>query len=417
MNDMNQGQQSSTQHIAGVIHNFKQVPTRTGKKMAVFTIDDQPAKCFDLAVEQAEQWANSGKQVSITGQLSSHNGQTELVAQTISPAPPGQTHTRTGSSQPGYTNTSAANKAPLRESGMIVENLSGCVSDVRALNTHSGKAMITFTIGKTQCKAFGDLASAIVKADGKHIQISARKGSYQGVTEYAVEVLKTLEGNVVNLRDNQPIRQGSTPAKLPTLAKAIDPPLDSDTFEAMLRGVSGPPRPQSSEGVVTIFDQQTPIDPGQNLSGSADDEVIQQRMQSQQAAPTGEASPRKPPEIEGVISKIQHVPGCNRSTTTFRIGEQIVVLHDKAAEFVARHASEYKGKSIALAGEWKRDENERKAFVPEYSLPAVEPGSDDEITAQEVEKGLKRALLNVVYVRHGLISLVIDEELEATRAA
>jgi hypothetical protein len=118
-----------------------------------------------------------------------------------------------------------------------------------------------------------------------------------------------------------------------------------------------------------------------------------------------------------VISKIQRVSGCNRSTTTFRIGEQIVVLNGKTAEFVARYASEYKGKCIAVTGEWEPDENGRKAFVPEYSLPAVEPGSDDEITADEVEKGLKRALLNIVYGRYGLISLLIDEEPEATQAA
>jgi hypothetical protein len=211
MNDMIQRQQGSKQQLAGVIHSFRQVPTKTGKKMAVFVIDNQPAKCFDLTVDQAQQWAVTGEQVSITGQFSNHNGQTELVAQTISLALSGQSLMRTGFSQ-GYA-TSAANQAPIRESSMIVENLSGCVSDMRALKTKSGRAMITFKLDGRNCKAFGDLAAEIQKVEGKEIAISARKGSFQGVTEYAVESLKAIDGTIVNLRDTykpEPVAAGPT---------------------------------------------------------------------------------------------------------------------------------------------------------------------------------------------------------------
>jgi len=55
--------------------------------MAVFTIGTIPAKCFDLTVNTAEQWAQTGKNVSISGYFSDHSGQAELVAQTIGPLP------------------------------------------------------------------------------------------------------------------------------------------------------------------------------------------------------------------------------------------------------------------------------------------------------------------------------------------
>lgn len=82
-------QQNASQHIAGVIQNFRKVSTRTGKPMAVFTIGTTAAKCFDLMVGTAEQWAGTGKNVSISGYFSEHSGQSELVVQTISPLPQG----------------------------------------------------------------------------------------------------------------------------------------------------------------------------------------------------------------------------------------------------------------------------------------------------------------------------------------
>ncbi len=94
-----------------------------------------------------------------------------------------------------------ANLVPIRESSMIVEDYPGSVSDIRILRTHSTLPMITFKIGSTAFKALGELATTIQNVEGKHIEVSARKGSFQGVTEYAVKTLKAIEGRAVNLRD------------------------------------------------------------------------------------------------------------------------------------------------------------------------------------------------------------------------
>lgn len=85
MNGIIQQQLNASQQIAGVIRNFRKVSTRTGKPMATFTVGTTPAKCFDLTVDTAEQWADTGKNVSISGHFSNHSGHSELVAQTIGP--------------------------------------------------------------------------------------------------------------------------------------------------------------------------------------------------------------------------------------------------------------------------------------------------------------------------------------------
>ncbi len=61
--------------------------------------------------------------------------------------------------------------------------------------------MITFKIGSISCKALGELAIAIQQTEGKQVEISARKGSFLGVTEYTVTALKAINGAAVDLRD------------------------------------------------------------------------------------------------------------------------------------------------------------------------------------------------------------------------
>src|SRR5712692_1383027 len=95
-----------------------------------------------------------------------------------------------------------ANAVPIRESSMIVEDYSGSVRDIRILRTYSDRPMITFNIGSTAFKALNDLATAIQKAEGRQIEVSARKGSFRGMTEYAVTALKAIDGTIVDLRDN-----------------------------------------------------------------------------------------------------------------------------------------------------------------------------------------------------------------------
>jgi hypothetical protein len=217
-----QQQQHVTQQIVEVIRNFRKVTTRTGKPMAVFTIGTLPAKCFDVAVDTAAHWAETGKKVLITGQFSNHRGQIELVAQNISLAPPSQTSAQPRVSQGGYADILAQNQASMRESSTIVENLSGCVSDMKTMNTYSNRPMITFRIGGTPCKALGELATAIQKVEGKQIEVSARKGSFRGLTEYAITTLKTIDGTIVDLRDSfKPEPVAPSPATSSSLIDSI----------------------------------------------------------------------------------------------------------------------------------------------------------------------------------------------------
>jgi hypothetical protein len=200
MNSISQRQQNPTLQIAGIIQNYRTIITRTAKPMATFVVGGFSAKCFDVVVDTAEYWATTGKKVLVSGHLSSHDGTIELVAQSINLAPAGQAET--GFSEGGDAYISVQGQASIRETSSITENLSGNISNLKTVSTRSGRPMITFKIGTILCKAFGELASAIHKAEGKHIEISGRKGCFRGVTEYTVETLKMISGTAVNLRDD-----------------------------------------------------------------------------------------------------------------------------------------------------------------------------------------------------------------------
>src|ERR1035437_3399091 len=133
MNSTAKPQRNTALQIAGVIRNYRKVTTRTTKPMATFTIGTFPAKCFDVTVDMAEHWAATGKTVLVAGHVSYHEGTIELVAQSINLAPAGQTDAQTGFSQGGYPEISAQEQAPMRESSTIMENISGCVSNLRAI--------------------------------------------------------------------------------------------------------------------------------------------------------------------------------------------------------------------------------------------------------------------------------------------
>src|SRR5712691_6896212 len=212
MNSLTKQQQNPALQIPGIIQNYRKVTTRTGKPMALFTVGTFPTKCFDVLVDTAEHWAATGKRVLVAGYLSSHDETIELVAQSFDLAPAGQIDTQIGFSQGDRADISAQERAPIRESSTITENLFGPVSNMKTVTTHSGRPMVTFRVGNTSCKAFADLASAIQNAEGKQIEVSARKGRFRGVTEYAVEIVKTISGTAVDLRDkSDPVSFTSSP--------------------------------------------------------------------------------------------------------------------------------------------------------------------------------------------------------------
>jgi hypothetical protein len=121
----------------------------------------------------------------------------------------------------------------------------------------------TFMLGSTRCKAFGELASAIQNTLGKKIEVSARKGSFQGTTEYSVEALKTIDGNLVALKDTRSVSTNEHASKSAPGSQATGPQveMDSDAFEALLRGAFEPIS-HSAEGEF----RQPPLNPGQGSS-------------------------------------------------------------------------------------------------------------------------------------------------------
>jgi hypothetical protein len=170
---------------------------------------------------------------------------------------------RTTAVSEAIAETSVQGHAPMRESSVIIDNLSGVVSNVRLVPTQLGRLMVTFMLGSTRCKAFSELASAIQNTLGKKIEVSARKGSFQGTTEYSVEALKTIDGNLVALKDTRSVSTNEHASKSAPGSQATGPQveMDSDAFEAILRGAFGPGS-HSVEGEV----RQPPLDPGRDSS-------------------------------------------------------------------------------------------------------------------------------------------------------
>ena len=241
MNGMAQQQDQQTVQIAGFIQNFKTVTTRTGKPMAIFTIGNIPVKCFDLTVSNAEAWASTGTKIVATGHFSNHQGKPELVAGGIAPVPPGKGHAdvQTAFSQAGSADKSVQRQVSTRETSMITENLSGCVSNLKIVATQSRRLMITFKIGNASCKAFGELASAIQKTEGKQIEVTARKGGFLGGTEYAIETVKAIDGVLVDLRDGRTTTPGQHISKKVETQEAAKAKVPLDPELTVLEGKIG----------------------------------------------------------------------------------------------------------------------------------------------------------------------------------
>jgi len=238
----NQQQLRKAVQISGRIQNFNKIATKTGRPMAVFAVGGLDAKCFDLSVDEAESCAYTQKLVQLAGHFSSHAGNIELVAETIVPVTSLSTDTQSGPVSEARAEAAVQDYAPMRETSMIIENLSGVVSNVRTVSTRSGRLMVTFMVGSTRCKAFGELASTIHNTSGKKIEVSARKGSFQGTTEYSVEALKTIDGNLVALKDTRSVSTNEHTSKSAPGPQATGPQveMDNDAFEALLRGAFGP---------------------------------------------------------------------------------------------------------------------------------------------------------------------------------
>jgi hypothetical protein len=196
----NQHQPGNTVQISGCIQKFRKIPTKTARPMAAFAIGGSDAKCFDACVNEAESYAVSQKRVQVTGHFSHHAGYRELVAETIVPAASANTDAQLGAVSKAIAETSVQSHA-LKEKNMIMENISGLISNIKTVPTQSDCLMVTFVVGNTRCKAFGELASAIQNTVGKRVEVSARKGSFQGQPEYSVETLKTINGTLVGLKD------------------------------------------------------------------------------------------------------------------------------------------------------------------------------------------------------------------------
>jgi hypothetical protein len=258
----NQQQLRKTVQISGRIQNFRRIPTKTARPMAAFAIGGSDAKCFDACVNQAESYAASQKWVQVAGHFSDHAGYCELVAEIVVSAASENADAQLGAVSKAIAETSVQSHA-LKEKNMIMENISGLIGNIKTVPTQSGRLMVTFVVGNTRCKAFGELASAIQNTVGKRVEVSARKGSFQGKPEYSVETLKTINGTLVGLKDTRTVLSNEHNSKSVPGPQATGPQveMDSDAFEAILRGAFEPIS-HSVEGEV----RQPPLNPGQGSS-------------------------------------------------------------------------------------------------------------------------------------------------------
>ena len=114
----NQQQLRKTVKISGRIRNFRKIVTKTGRPMAVFAVGGLDAKCFDLNVDEAESCAYTQKLVQLTGHFSSHEGNIELVAETIVPVTSLSTDTQSGAVSEAIVETSVQGHAPMKRTAL-----------------------------------------------------------------------------------------------------------------------------------------------------------------------------------------------------------------------------------------------------------------------------------------------------------
>jgi len=152
--------------------------------------------------------------------------------------------------------------------------------------------MITFALDGRHCKAFGDLAAEIQKVEGKEIAISARKGRFHGVTEYAVESLKAIDSTIVNLRDNYKPEQV---AAGPTASSSLIDCIQQDMYAFVTMTASE--RKQIAEAIAEP--KPRPSENDDRRSGSVDPEAhgIKTEMVESFKSPP---EPARPATIETV---------------------------------------------------------------------------------------------------------------------
>lgn len=85
---------------------------------------------------------------------------------------------------------------------MNQETIKGIVANLKVVPTRTGMGMVTFTLDGKCCKAFGDIAATLQTLNEEEVQIIAKRGTYQGKPEYAVESVKgTIDGSKVSVSD------------------------------------------------------------------------------------------------------------------------------------------------------------------------------------------------------------------------
>jgi len=101
------------------------------------------------------------------------------------------------------------------------------------------------------------------------------------------------------------------------------------------------------------------------------------------------------PALLGAISKIKILPTWkSRKRIMCTVGPYDCLVQDKVAEFIERNLSDYEGKLVEVYGDWKTNHRGRPEFALAESIPATQPDPTGEVTADEVQRALKEALIN-----------------------
>ncbi len=93
------------------------------------------------------------------------------------------------------------------------ETFSGKLEPVNTVNTRSGMPMVTFELAGNRFKAFADVARMLQASENREVEVTAKKGSYKGETEFAVVSVQV--GNGENVTDTRNVSVETAASKGP----------------------------------------------------------------------------------------------------------------------------------------------------------------------------------------------------------
>ncbi len=251
--------------------------------------------------------------------------------------------------------------------------------------------MVTFRIGQYTCKIFGKTAESahnkLSQQEGKAIAVYGRwEINRRGIKEF----IPAGDYNTLPIENKSSTQLASKPATQASPANPVIPMNDDveGSTDRLITDASGTTVIQPTEQTAKVERVTSESSPSPPTTGP------------QQTAPAEEAVVDKTPEVQGTISKIKSLATRDgRKMTIFKAGPHNCSVFGGVAEYLENNASEYKGKLMAIYGDWKINQRGREEFVPAASIPAIQSDPAGAATTDEVQKALEEALIDASGLR------------------